>query len=306
MMYSINDSSFLTDDIGMPHQHKHAFVDIAKRKKCVIMIRATGPVCTMLIQEGYDTKSFRIHSKSCDWGPMAGFVMLDPSLNKTRNRVTNYDATRQALTDNPGDGNPQGWTAGTTPLVLSKARVKYLKTNAPSLGIEFDPPANADRNMRITGRVPARLDAKGAPFEFMLNPVNNGTLFGLYIKSYRTAKSAPVTPEAATRRHSSVGELLHASELSLSARSHRRKTMPPSLNVSLVQERLENANFSPHLNIKTDLISGYEELHALTNPVEHRAHKNQHHLNAVTGDYDLFAIWPYVKDYDADGVDFRP
>src|SRR5580693_9311219 len=77
-----NDQGFLTGTIGMPVAHKQAFLDVAADQRCVIMVRATGPTCHGLLEEGYDTKGYRIHGKSCDWGPMAGFVMRDPRLNK--------------------------------------------------------------------------------------------------------------------------------------------------------------------------------------------------------------------------------
>ncbi|GAB2900999.1 hypothetical protein ACCI51_15630 [Microbulbifer echini] len=33
----------------------------------------------------------------------------------------------------------------------------------------------------------------------------------------------------------------------------------------------------------------------MTNPIEHRQFREEHPLNAITGDYDLFAIWPYKQ-----------
>ena len=52
----------------------------------------------------------------------------------------------------------------------------------------------------------------------------------------------------------------------------------------------------------------YEPMLALTNPPEHRYKPGDHHQNAITGDYDLFAIWPFSGAYNANpyGDDHRP
>jgi hypothetical protein len=68
--------------IGVPYAHAQAFLTVARSQQCVIMVRTTGPTCHGLLEEAYDTKGYRIHGKSCDWGPMAGFVMRDPRLNR--------------------------------------------------------------------------------------------------------------------------------------------------------------------------------------------------------------------------------
>ncbi len=33
--------------------------------------------------ESYASKGFHVKSKSCNWGPMAGFVLSDPRFTKT-------------------------------------------------------------------------------------------------------------------------------------------------------------------------------------------------------------------------------
>src|SRR4051812_11644893 len=69
-------------DTGTPLAHSGAIGWAAARNDVIIISRACGPTCTQLLELGYDTKGFRIHAKSCDWGPMAGFVLRDPRLNK--------------------------------------------------------------------------------------------------------------------------------------------------------------------------------------------------------------------------------
>jgi hypothetical protein len=54
--------------------------------------------------------------------------------------------------------------------------------------------------------------------------------------------------------------------------------------------------------------ASYEPMLAMTNPPGHRQFHEEHYKNAITGDYDLFAIWPFAAGYDpgAYGLDHRP
>lgn len=60
-----------------------AFTLTADRVNSVVMSRAPGPAATGLIAAGQDLKGFYIKAKSCNWGPMAGFVCRLPPLNKS-------------------------------------------------------------------------------------------------------------------------------------------------------------------------------------------------------------------------------
>lgn len=72
------------------------------------MVRATGPTCLGLLEEGYDTKGYRIHGKSCNWGPMAGFVLRDPRLNKSGTVKEGFNRRKHNEALNLDDEN-QGW-----------------------------------------------------------------------------------------------------------------------------------------------------------------------------------------------------
>ena len=76
--------------------------------------------------EGYDTEGYRIHGKSCDWDPMAGFVMRDPRLNKYGMDKAGFNRSKhkEAIED---DHEGQGWKASTTPLKISQSRINWLK-----------------------------------------------------------------------------------------------------------------------------------------------------------------------------------
>jgi len=53
----------------------NAFLETADNLDCIVMSRTPEGPTTTLIDDGYDLKGFEIKSKSCNWGPMAGFFM---------------------------------------------------------------------------------------------------------------------------------------------------------------------------------------------------------------------------------------
>ncbi|PMJ92122.1 anthrax toxin-like adenylyl cyclase domain-containing protein [Vibrio sp. 10N.261.55.A7] len=69
-------------DMGIPIEHCTAFQTVARDTNTVIATRSVGVYATELIREGYASKGYHVKAKSCDWGPMAGFVLADPSLGK--------------------------------------------------------------------------------------------------------------------------------------------------------------------------------------------------------------------------------
>jgi len=70
---------------GMPMSHGHAFQQVANARDCVIVVRAVGRWATGLLLESYASKGFHNKAKSCNWGPMAGFVLVDPRFTKGGN-----------------------------------------------------------------------------------------------------------------------------------------------------------------------------------------------------------------------------
>jgi hypothetical protein len=85
-----------TDKTGMPREHGECFQYVANQTRCVISSRAVGIYATGLLRESYATKGFHNKAKSCDWGPMAGFVLTDPSFTK---RGTSPDAMKAQAAD---------------------------------------------------------------------------------------------------------------------------------------------------------------------------------------------------------------
>ncbi|MEM9090447.1 MAG: anthrax toxin-like adenylyl cyclase domain-containing protein, partial [Cyanobacteria bacterium P01_F01_bin.53] len=76
---------------GFPPKVSRAFQKAADELNCVIWSRVPGKACTTLIDEGYNLKPFYVHGKSCDWGPMAGFICQLPALNKSGTSKIDYN-----------------------------------------------------------------------------------------------------------------------------------------------------------------------------------------------------------------------
>ena len=104
---------------GIPLTHMDAFQSVANKQRCVIMSRAVGTSCTQLIEEGYSSKGFHVKAKSCNWGPMAGFVLEDPHL--TKRGPDEFGKQKSDLQHAISD-----WNATSTPLYISKARCSKL------------------------------------------------------------------------------------------------------------------------------------------------------------------------------------
>jgi len=242
----MNDLAFRANVIGMPDAHAEAFKQVAIGQKCVIMSRATGPTCKGLLEQGYDTKGYRIHGKSCNWGPMAGFVLRDPRLNKagTEKEEFNRKKHKEALYR---DHERQGWKASVTPLKIYTGRIDWLK----------------GQGLINVRKIAGRLDGvashfSGVSFRYsLIKDPKSHDLWGVYFDETWSTRFRQERGPAILRYHPKWGK-------------------------------------------------GFEPMLAMTNPPEHRTYPEEHHLNAITGDYDLFAVWPYDASYDEDGADHRP
>ena len=67
---------------GIADEHAAGIAKAMKRLNCFLFVRPTEYASTILIKAGYATKSMDVHHKSSNWGPMAGFVPVDPAFSK--------------------------------------------------------------------------------------------------------------------------------------------------------------------------------------------------------------------------------
>ena len=109
------------DRSGMPFEHAQCFQNIADFNSTIIASRSVGKWATGLIRESYASKGFHVKAKSCNWGPMAGFVMADPRFSKK--------GTSQAAVTDQADKVRSAIEHGaqTTPLYISELRRQALQ-----------------------------------------------------------------------------------------------------------------------------------------------------------------------------------
>ena len=106
--------------VGMPPTHGEAFQEVANETRNIIMCRDTGRFATGLILESYATKGFYIKAKSCDWGPMAGFVLADPLFSKQSRSDEGLARQSVMVSDAVAHG------ATSTPLYITESRRQWV------------------------------------------------------------------------------------------------------------------------------------------------------------------------------------
>lgn len=249
--------------VGLPVRHAACFQDVANRMRHVIISRAVGSHCTRLLEEGYATKGFRIDTKSCDWGPMRGFVCVDPRLSKlggnARGVAKNAGHTHEALAGVIRKDALGGlemppaqlaaamaeWTAGCKPIVISSARFHELRNGGFLENVQY---------LGDGGVTGLNLHRKsGLRFPWRLIPV---TQCHWASPAFRQA-----CPDA------------------------------PFDGYGIFVDRRTDFPFFQQRHWATDFITvrRYEAVLGLINP----GTESYGYRACVTGDYDLFAVWPF-------------
>ncbi len=253
------------ENVGFPLSHRAPIQKAANTLNCVILSRAVGKVCQMLIEQGYDMKDFRIHAKSCDWGPMAGFVCRDPRLSKKGllGQFYNRKAHRQALSPTKPKEVKANFVAKTTPMFITEQRRAWLQKN-DLLGI-----VQAYGNNFCHGEV----SREGITLRYSLIkellPVTRGLntyiMWGIYLDRLRYRDNEWPWQE--------VGACPRVFY-------HWPNDGGPSSN---------------------EISTRYEAVLGMVNAFVDLPGK----FSTVTGDYDLFGVWPHKSILDIERVDRR-
>ena len=122
-------------ETGFVPAHAEGCGAVAERTNTIILFREPGKMARGLIEENYAMKGFRIDTKSCDWGPMSGFVCVDPRLTKDPKYAIpkkNVLWTKQAVHGDIekkyfGAVDDPDWKAGIVPIVISQKRIDFLE-----------------------------------------------------------------------------------------------------------------------------------------------------------------------------------
>lgn len=117
---------------GFVEAHATACEAVARQMDCIILFREPGAMARGLIEEHYCMKGFRIDTKSCNWGPMSGFVCADPRLTKDSvYEIRNETWTSEALSGHIvekffGKVADADWVADVMPIAMSLQRIREL------------------------------------------------------------------------------------------------------------------------------------------------------------------------------------
>ena len=226
---------------GMPPLHAECFQQVADQTKCMIASRSVGKFATGLILEGYASKGFHVKTKSCNWGPMAGFVCSDPRFSKEG--IKGMEAQRKRTQKALFYKRPSGFLKE-TPIVISNARVRELV----SLGCMDRIGGGSDTLLyQATPKDGGGKDS-GKPMNFVLERWKN-----LWVVKY----------------------------------ARKERAMPSSI-------------FAPVLAKSGPLLP----VMALVDPLCDLSMQRTHRA-ALTGDYDLWGIWPLASQYKPRSKDSR-
>ncbi len=239
-MALIHSTQQACEATGTTIAHAAAFQKVADEKKCVIISRAVGKWATGLIEEGYATKGYHIKSKSCDWGPMAGFICTDPRFTKLGNSAAALEGQRKA--------NVKAFEHHATEMeiFISFERYAWLIENKAMFVV------SGDINTKV---VQASSNDKSVTMKFVL----------------------------------------------------KRTLFVPGSNKHLYQvfyhpdERVLYSQLNSKLKLKNTVYA----VTAFVDPLC-PADVLKTYKAAMTGDYDLWAVYPKASDYDVKGKDARP
>ncbi|WP_020394490.1 anthrax toxin-like adenylyl cyclase domain-containing protein [Thiolinea disciformis] len=263
---------------GISEAHKKAFLQVAKGQNCIILTRTPGEACEGLLAEGYDAKSFHVKAKSCQSGVAAGFICFDPFFNKNAiegladNLYENNKSLNNAYEQGAAkekDGSVVMVRSGTTELRISEERVNWL------LSKKYIIITSEDKKNKI----------------------------GLFIQGNKSY-SFKLEWDTGTKNWK---VLYKPSEIYTKSTEEEIIRKFEEKNTKKVKEGKEEIKYQDlYKSMKEKIGSSkndFAPLLIMTNP-----HLNytseQAYLNAVVGDYDLFAIWPVKSVYEENPARF--
>ena len=252
-----------------------------------ILFRECGKQNVGLIEENYAMKSSRLHAKSCDWGPMAGFVCMDPRLNKKAgdkgtlglNKRENEAALAGAaeyVDPSLGEGHEthvsdewvrrwrggRSWKGGYGPIIISNARKVWLESNRliGTLRKTWSP---------VPGQGQSYLKA------LLGEATKNGVTIQYRLVEYPTAslKRMGLAPGPSSVYDCSSYWAIQF----LDTRNFRQLQDAGALTGHPLEQRWK-------------LTGGWSWLLGMTNPTP--SIQEYGFKACVTGDYDLFSVWP--------------
>ncbi|EKU96510.1 Anthrax toxin LF subunit [Leptolyngbya sp. PCC 7375] len=290
---------------GFPKQASEAFQKAADELNCVIWSRVPGKACTTLIDEGYNLKPFYVHGKSCNWGPMAGFVCQLPAFNKTGASKMAYNLKEHI--------NSLVW------LVAIRATEREKDKVADSLFLPLAISDKRKQELLNSGFLPnhkkigndliygiAQDENKTIAVEYVIKKDATSNLWhiyhrNIYIKdrdryiSYlkRNGEKFSIDQEDANKRNveilASYNEIIEES-----IKPVDRSTIAVN-DIVQINQGIRELNIIPVEKVANPLENFYP-VNGIQSPYLAYRDEKDLYKNAVSGDYDLFAVWPFTPN----------
>lgn len=305
---------------GFPTKVSKAFQKAADELNCVIWSRVPGKACTTLIDEGYNLKPFYVHGKSCNWGPMAGFVCQLPALNKSGASKMDYNLKEHLnslkwLEEIRKREREQDKVADSLflPLSISDKRKNELTNSEDFLGKEGVDYHQIDNGL-VVGI--AQDKNKTVAVEYLIKKrTDNSKLWDVYHRNIyihevedkyyfnylkERSDSFFVPPNPVHTSLDNVTKYNQSIEKSIDSNSIKNPDDlgdPDEINKSL-KSLLDNLVQSTIVMSPsgTQPLEKFYPINGIQSP--YLAYRDEANLykNAVSGDYDLFAVWPFTPN----------
>ena len=288
---------------GFPRRVSQAFQRTADKLNCVVWSRVPGRACTTLIDEGYNLKPFYVHGKSCNWVPMSGFVCQLPALNKAGTSKMAYNLKEHMsslawLIATQATEQEQDKVADSLylPLVISDARKQELLGNGTLPNHSVITPDLICGIAEDTNQTVA--------IEYLIRrQAANRNLWNLYHRNIYIKR----TPGAGYSSYLQInGTKFSVNQAGAADQSDAVPTSyNQSIQASIDPETIANADVTridqalQRLDIvptNDKPITRFYPINGVQSPyLAYRDDVNRY-KNAVSGDYDLFAVWPFTPN----------
>jgi hypothetical protein len=317
------------NDAGFPNEVIPAFLETASEMDTILMSRDPGFAGGQLISEGYDLKGFHIKSKSCNWGPMAGFVCKLPMFNKSGIEKYEYNVKNTShyleelnkKTKEEQDLIPDAWERSNPweHIKISESRRNNLFSNEElwtSLlrNKQGEPPIEIALKEEIIGYYGISGDkSDSVRMEYILKkeqPIQgNECLWGLYHGGIQIRDESPNSEKKIKYRFYEFQEDNFILTEKLTNNKNNYLT-----GITEKGPKISWDNFPDINELRTKTINNpfnkrpdeFFELQAITNPYPPNKRiqfedgtrsiitiqGRPSFKNCVTGDFDLFAFWP--------------
>ncbi len=272
---------------GFPKGVTEAFLKTADETNSVIMSRAPGKATTGLIDERYDLKGFHVKAKSCNWGPMAGFLCELPAFNKKGAEGIDFNVKKieeycEWLHRNVHDPHPF------VPIKISDERKNKVLVGIDTVTVEVSESTIigiAYEEKEGEAKLPVVTVVAG-----FLMEKEDGGLWALYYSDIRIKPADKQGYEDFFGSEVSKGYCDFRKSPAYQAYVKDFKDLQKEVkevDVSNLKKKLK----VPELELSFK--SPFRPILGIQNPFPPYTGKTTY-KNAVSGDYDLFAVWPVI------------